>query len=241
MFTGLTLADMRGVPLGTALGPFAGWRATFWAVCAFGVAAGAALMACVPGGMPGSRGGLLGGFRSLRRWPVLVSTLASVSLSPVFTYIVHRHHAAAGESQRPEADTGRCSILTYETVAGTVAAIDSPWHHGTIAIFRFPNRTRGLSPDRCPFEISNKMYAQAPDTGRDRFLKGMPLMSTAFPCLFARADIGIRARTVQNRLHLGGHRLVRIRRQGSARPSHVLCGRRRAERVPVALGWPAPA
>jgi DHA1 family inner membrane transport protein len=39
MFTGLTLANVLGVPAGTALGQFAGWRATFWAVTVIGVAA----------------------------------------------------------------------------------------------------------------------------------------------------------------------------------------------------------
>lgn len=37
MFTGLTLANVLGVPLGTALGQLAGWRSTFWAVTLLGV------------------------------------------------------------------------------------------------------------------------------------------------------------------------------------------------------------
>src|ERR1700729_3603541 len=37
MFTGLTLANVLGVPFGTFLGHVAGWRSTFWAVTAFGV------------------------------------------------------------------------------------------------------------------------------------------------------------------------------------------------------------
>src|SRR3546814_2247694 len=32
MFTGLTLANVLGVPLGTALGQFAGWRMPFWEI-----------------------------------------------------------------------------------------------------------------------------------------------------------------------------------------------------------------
>lgn len=91
MFAGLTLANVLGVPFGTALGQVAGWRATFWAVLGLGLVAAATIAVYVPAGMPGSRGGLAAEFRSLRRWPVLlpmlVSTLASVSLFTVFTYI----------------------------------------------------------------------------------------------------------------------------------------------------------
>ena len=39
MFTGLTVATMLGVPVGTWLGLHFGWRATFWAVTLIGVAA----------------------------------------------------------------------------------------------------------------------------------------------------------------------------------------------------------
>lgn len=39
MFTGLTLANVLGVPAGTALGQVAGWRSPFWAVTLIGVIA----------------------------------------------------------------------------------------------------------------------------------------------------------------------------------------------------------
>lgn len=91
MFAGLTLANVLGVPLGTALGQALGWRSTFWAVVGIGLAAGAAIALALPGGMPGTRGGLAKEFRALGRWPVLrpmlVSTLSSVSFFTVFTYI----------------------------------------------------------------------------------------------------------------------------------------------------------
>lgn len=91
MFTGLTLANVLGVPLGTALGQAAGWRMAFWAVVGIGVLAGAAIIAWVPSGLPGSRNDLGSEFRALGRWPVLlpmlISTLASVSLFTTFTYI----------------------------------------------------------------------------------------------------------------------------------------------------------
>ncbi|MEE7449307.1 MFS transporter [Methylobacterium radiotolerans] len=91
MFAGLTLANVLGVPLGTALGQEAGWRSTFWAVVVIGLAAGLAIQLCVPDGLPGTRGRLVTEFRALGRWPVLrpmvISTLSSVSFFTVFTYI----------------------------------------------------------------------------------------------------------------------------------------------------------
>ena len=39
MFTGLTVANILGVPFGTWLGQAFGWRATFWAVSGIGLAA----------------------------------------------------------------------------------------------------------------------------------------------------------------------------------------------------------
>lgn len=91
MFAGLTLANVLGVPLGTALGQEAGWRSTFWAVVVIGLAAGLAIQLCVPDGLPGTRGRLVSEFRALGRWPVLrpmlISTLSSVSFFTVFTYV----------------------------------------------------------------------------------------------------------------------------------------------------------
>ncbi|MGK9415017.1 MFS transporter [Pseudomonas cedrina] len=48
MFTGLTLANVLGVPLGTALGQEAGWRSTFWAVTLIGVIALIGLIRFLP-------------------------------------------------------------------------------------------------------------------------------------------------------------------------------------------------
>ncbi|GFM84463.1 MFS transporter [Pseudomonas cichorii] len=48
MFTGLTLANVLGVPLGTALGQYAGWRSTFWAVTVIGIVAFIGLIRFLP-------------------------------------------------------------------------------------------------------------------------------------------------------------------------------------------------
>lgn len=48
VFTGLTLANILGVPFGTWLGQEYGWRTTFWTVAAIGVAAAAVMAAFLP-------------------------------------------------------------------------------------------------------------------------------------------------------------------------------------------------
>src|SRR3546814_5536416 len=48
MFTGLTVANILGVPFGTWLGQAYGWRSTFWAVTLIGIAALAVIAFLVP-------------------------------------------------------------------------------------------------------------------------------------------------------------------------------------------------
>ncbi len=91
MFAGLTLANVLGVPLGTALGNEFGWRITFWAVVAIGCGAALALYAWLPRDIPVPRMQLLQEARSLGSTQVIlamaISVLASASLFSVFTYI----------------------------------------------------------------------------------------------------------------------------------------------------------
>jgi MFS transporter, DHA1 family, inner membrane transport protein len=91
MFTGLTLANVLGVPLGTALGQAVGWRATFWAVTGIGVVAAAALAVCLPAKIEMQKASLIHEFSVLKNPQVLmvlgISVLASASLFSTFTYI----------------------------------------------------------------------------------------------------------------------------------------------------------
>jgi DHA1 family inner membrane transport protein len=90
MFSGLTLANVLGVPAGTALGQAFGWRAAFWAIIPIGVIAAVAVFFLVPS-QPAGTGGLFHEFRVLRKPQVLLvlamSVLTSASLFCVFTYI----------------------------------------------------------------------------------------------------------------------------------------------------------
>lgn len=92
MFAGLTLANILGVPGGTALGEAFGWRSTFLAVVVLGLASVASIAVLVPAGVaPPSGNGLRDELRVLARLQVwlamLISALASASLFAVFTYI----------------------------------------------------------------------------------------------------------------------------------------------------------
>jgi DHA1 family inner membrane transport protein len=90
MFSGLTLANVLGVPAGTALGQAFGWRSAFWAIVPIGLIAATALFFFVPPQSAGS-GNIVHEFRVLRRPQVLLvlamSTLASTSLFCIYTYV----------------------------------------------------------------------------------------------------------------------------------------------------------
>ncbi|MEV5648223.1 MFS transporter [Nocardia sp. NPDC052254] len=91
MFTGLTLANVAGVPLGTALGQAFGWRSTFWAVTAVGVAALIALTTLVPHQPRTESTGLAGQlavFARLQVWLALLTTaLGFGAVFAVFTFL----------------------------------------------------------------------------------------------------------------------------------------------------------
>jgi DHA1 family inner membrane transport protein len=102
MFSGLTLANVLGVPLGTLLGQAYGWRTTFWAVCLIGVAAFVALLIWVPEVRQARRMRLKREITALRHPQVLLalgtSAICSASLFTVLTYITPLLETAAGIS-----------------------------------------------------------------------------------------------------------------------------------------------
>ncbi|WP_089842617.1 MFS transporter [Granulicella pectinivorans] len=90
MFSGLTIANVLGVPAGTALGQAFGWRAAFLALIPVGLIALAALYRMVPE-QPAEAIALKHEFRAVVRPQVQLvlslSTISSVALFCVFTYI----------------------------------------------------------------------------------------------------------------------------------------------------------
>jgi DHA1 family inner membrane transport protein len=90
MFSGLTLANVLGVPAGTALGQAFGWRYAFWALVPVGLLAGLGLLRLVPHQAP-EKVRIKHEFHAVLRPQVqlvlAMSTLSSVALFCVFTYI----------------------------------------------------------------------------------------------------------------------------------------------------------
>ena len=94
MFTGLTTANVLGVPLGTFIGQQFGWRATFWVITVIGVVALLGVLALVPayrGRRETTRlGDELGAFRDLQVWlSMAVTVLGFGGMFGAFTYIAY--------------------------------------------------------------------------------------------------------------------------------------------------------
>ena len=96
MFTGLTAANVLGVPFGTFLGQEFGWRSTFWAISAIGVLALIGIAALVPNAgaatsaAPTSLRRELRAFRSGQVWLSLtVTVLGFGGMFGAFTYIAY--------------------------------------------------------------------------------------------------------------------------------------------------------
>jgi DHA1 family inner membrane transport protein len=91
MFAGLTLANVLGVPFGTAIGEAFGWRDTFLVVAAIGVSAAFALYLWLPRHLPLPPMNLRREVLSLANaqvvFAMLISVVSSAGLFSVFTYI----------------------------------------------------------------------------------------------------------------------------------------------------------
>ncbi|MGN2431831.1 MFS transporter [Pseudomonas syringae] len=122
MFTGLTLANVLGVPLGTALGQYAGWRSTFWAVTVIGVIALIGLIRFLPTNRNEEQLDMraeLGALRGAGIWLSLSMTaLFSASMFTLFTYIAPLLGEVTGVS--PNGVTWTLLLIGLGLTAGNV-------------------------------------------------------------------------------------------------------------------------
>ncbi|WP_405859987.1 MFS transporter [Streptomyces sp. NBC_01515] len=104
MFTGLTVANVLGVPFGALVGERWGWRATFWAITAIGAVALIAIAVLVPASA-GARSDSadlrtqVRAFRSTQVWLTLTATaLGYGGMFGAFSYLAYTFTRVAGFS-----------------------------------------------------------------------------------------------------------------------------------------------
>jgi DHA1 family inner membrane transport protein len=140
MFTGLTLANVLGVPLGTAIGQAFGWRSTFWVVTAIGIVTIAGLIAILPKDKQEEQSSILREIAALRNgrlWMALsVTVFFSASMFTLFTYIAPLLRDVTGIS--PEGVTWTLFLIGVGlTVGNLIGGKLADWRLGTalVAIF----------------------------------------------------------------------------------------------------------
>jgi predicted MFS family arabinose efflux permease len=101
MFSGLTVALVTGVPLGTFIGQHFGWQTTFLAVSLLGVVAVAGILVLVPGALPGGLPAGLAAQAAVLKKPRLLLVYAMTTLGYggsfiAFTYLAPILERVAG-------------------------------------------------------------------------------------------------------------------------------------------------
>ncbi|EJZ19648.1 MFS transporter [Rhizobium sp. Pop5] len=134
MFTGLTLANVLGVPLGTAIGQAYGWRATFGVVTVIGIFTILGLIAILPKDKKQENGSILREIAALRNgglWLALSTTVFfAASMFALFTYIAPLLRDVTGVS--PEGVTWTLFLIGLGlTVGNLIGGKLADWRLGT--------------------------------------------------------------------------------------------------------------
>ncbi|GLR59553.1 MFS transporter [Rhizobium indigoferae] len=133
MFTGLTLANVLGVPLGTAIGQAYGWRATFGVVTVIGIVTISGLIAILPRDKQQKNGSILREIAALRNgrlWLALSTTVFfAASMFALFTYIAPLLRDVTGVS--PEGVTWTLFLIGLGlTIGNLVGGKLADWRLG---------------------------------------------------------------------------------------------------------------
>ncbi|MGR9436388.1 MFS transporter [Rhizobium leguminosarum] len=133
MFTGLTLANVLGVPLGTAIGQAYGWRATFGVVTVIGIVTISGLITILPRDKQQKNGSILREIAALRNgrlWLALSTTVFfAASMFALFTYIAPLLRDVTGVS--PEGVTWTLFLIGLGlTIGNLVGGKLADWRLG---------------------------------------------------------------------------------------------------------------
>jgi MFS transporter, DHA1 family, inner membrane transport protein len=118
---GVMVANIVGVPVGTALGQIAGWRTAFWGVSGLGAVAALGLALMLPANIGAGRASLLAEIRALLR-PHVVTGLAlglcfTIGLFSCFTYLTPLLTTVSGAAE------GQIPLLLMVFGAGATAGM----------------------------------------------------------------------------------------------------------------------
>ncbi|TBA86369.1 MFS transporter [Rhizobium ruizarguesonis] len=133
MFTGLTLANVLGVPLGTAIGQAYGWRATFGVVTVIGIVTISGLIAILSRDKQQENGSILREIAALKNsglWLALSTTVFfAASMFALFTYIAPLLRDVTGVS--PEGVTWTLFLIGLGlTIGNLVGGKLADWRLG---------------------------------------------------------------------------------------------------------------
>ena len=168
MFAGLTLATVLGVPLGTALGQWAGWAVPFWAIATLGVVAFIGWFSALPSKSGHEKLNLMDEVRALRNggiWVALATTVVfNASMFALFTYVAPLLEQVTHVS--PEGITWSLfSIGLGLTLGNWIGGRLADWHLGKaltgigLALALVSVTLRWTSPHLIPAEVNLFIWA----------------------------------------------------------------------------------
>ncbi|RJG06921.1 MFS transporter [Noviherbaspirillum cavernae] len=199
MFTGLTLANVLGVPLGTALGQAAGWPTTFWAVAVLGVLSLIGLWRAMPIRHDEEKADLRAEFGQLRSaglWAALSTTmLFSAATFALFTYVAPLLEDVTHLS--PHGVTWTLFLIGLGlTIGNVIGGRLADWRLGAALIGIFlalavvTSLVRWTSPGLIPVEINLFLWAMVSFAAVSGLQVNVMIFGKAAPNLVATLNIG---------------------------------------------------
>lgn len=199
MFTGLTLANVLGVPLGTALGQFAGWRIPFWAVAVLGVLSLIGLWRVMPSQTNEPKTDLRAEFMQLRSaglWAALTTTmLFSAAVFALFTYVAPLLEDVTHLS--PHAVTWTLFLIGLGLTLGNyIGGRLADWKLGAaltgifLTLALVSALVRWTSPNLIPAEVNLFLWAMVSFSAVPGLQVNVMIFGKAAPNLVATLNIG---------------------------------------------------
>ncbi|MDB5991954.1 MAG: transporter of the superfamily [Herbaspirillum sp.] len=199
MFTGLTLANVLGVPLGTALGQLAGWRVPFWGVAGLGVLSLIGLWRVLPSARDQQKADLRSEIRQLGNagiWAALATTmLFSAAMFALFTYVAPLLEDVTQIS--PQGVTWTLFLIGVGlTVGNYLGGRLADWRLGAaltgifIALALSSALLRWTSPGLLPVEINLFVWAAIAFAAVAGLQINVMIFGKAAPNLIATLNIG---------------------------------------------------